>query len=268
MISSHRAPWLVLSLLGCGAASEPTAPPTRLQSLTEAAAARAVERAGALGAFVLVANADTSQVLARSGTLEQVDPASLLKPLVVAAAVKRGRVALDEVLDCGAPDASGYDTFDRLTAAEAVVRSSNRCIHAVASRLTPEELAADLEALGLTPDGCATPEALVAAYSAIARGEGQAEGMRKALAQAVRDGTGKNARSIKVTVAGKTATSFGESGGCATGQRVSLFLGFAPLEQPRFVVLTAVVDPKERVPLGSRFAAPLFREVVEGALAP
>jgi cell division protein FtsI/penicillin-binding protein 2 len=274
MISSHRAPWLVLSLLSCGAASEPTAPPTRLESLTEAAATHAVEAAGAQSAFVLVADARTGEVLARAGTLEQVDPASLLKPLVVATALEHQRIALDDVQDCGPPDTHGYDTFPRLTAAEAIVRSSNRCTHAVASRLSPDELAAKLKAMGLTPEGCATPEALVAAYSALAGGGRQvfsrrtADGVRDALVQAVHEGTGKNARSGKVTTAGKTATSMGESPGCATGHRTSLFLGFAPVEQPRFVVLTAVIDPHEHWPLGSRFAAPLFREVVEEALAP
>jgi cell division protein FtsI/penicillin-binding protein 2 len=122
--------------------------------------------------------------------------------------------------------------------------------------------------------GCMSPNALLHAYAGIAnRGrtlstswfsERTAADLTGALRQAVTDGTGQRARSTKLTTAGKTATSLGTSPTCATGQRVASFVGFAPVEAPQWVVLAAIIEPDDTQPLGGRYAAPLFRDVVEG----
>jgi cell division protein FtsI/penicillin-binding protein 2 len=182
--------------------------------------------------------------VARAGVVpEQMDPASLLKPLLVEAALAQGAITEDEVLDCGAGE--------QLTAAQTIVKSSNPCAARIAAKM------------GATSwqGACVRPEALLAQYVKLAAGGSSL--VRHALRDAVLEGTGRRAASALIATAGKTATSLGTSAECPTGERVASFIGFAPAEAPTRVVLAAVVEPKADLPLGGRFAAPLFREVVE-----
>ncbi len=95
--------------------------------------------------------------------------------------------------------------------------------------------------------------------------------MRRVLEGAVLWGTGSNARSEKVSTAGKTSTAYAPSdrdhwrlgGEFAIGG----FVGFAPADQPKIAVYAAIIEPHDRQVVGNGHAAPLFRDVVEGILA-
>jgi cell division protein FtsI/penicillin-binding protein 2 len=232
-----------LAASACGDGEGPDVHP-----IVEAALQGAIERAQARDGFVLVADAVSGRVLARAGSVpDQIDGASMLKPLLAETALARGMARPDEVLECG--------PSERLTVAQMIAMSSNACAAVLAHRL------------GLDEDwaGCVRPQELVSAYARIATGPDTP--VRGALRAAVLEGTGKRAASTKVTTAGKTGTSLGTAPRCPTGRPTSSFIGYAPVEAPRWVVLTAIIEPNAETPLGARFAAPLFRDVVEAALA-
>ncbi|MDH7571363.1 MAG: penicillin-binding transpeptidase domain-containing protein, partial [Armatimonadota bacterium] len=79
-------------------------------------------------------------------------------------------------------------------------------------------------------------------------------------------GTGKTARARGYVVAGKTGSAQkAESGRYVPGKFVASFVGFAPADDPRVVVIVVVDEPKGSH-WGATCAAPAFREIVEGAL--
>lgn len=100
-----------------------------------------------------------------------------------------------------------------------------------------------------------------------------AEQMKNVLAQVVREGTGRNARSELYTTAGKTSTAYHpaspehhELGG---ERGIAGFIGFAPVGAPRLVVYAGIFDPtssKDKNPHGNEHAAPVFRDVIEKVL--
>lgn len=68
-------------------------------------------------------------------------------------------------------------------------------------------------------------------------------------------------------VAGKTGTSRKASeGGYADKRYVAVFVGLAPVSQPRFAMAVVINDPKGEEYGGGAVAAPVFRNVMEGAL--
>jgi len=81
-------------------------------------------------------------------------------------------------------------------------------------------------------------------------------------------GTGKNARIVNLSVAGKTGTSqkFDFSAGRYSSNRVAAsFMGFFPAEDPQMVILVVLDEPKvDR--WGGAAAAPVFRRVSEQIL--
>lgn len=84
--------------------------------------------------------------------------------------------------------------------------------------------------------------------------------LRRALARAVREGTGAAAALHGVAVAGKTGTAQTIHDSDATkGQDHAWFAGFAPADDPRAVVIVLV----ERGGMGGKVAAPLARQVFE-----
>jgi len=88
------------------------------------------------------------------------------------------------------------------------------------------------------------------------------------LADAVERGTGTAAAIENTVVAGKTGTAqiAVPGGGYSATRRLASFAGFAPLEMPRWVVVVAYDSPtRERY--GGRAAAPVFRAIVERAMA-
>jgi len=92
--------------------------------------------------------------------------------------------------------------------------------------------------------------------------------MRRILAKAVEEGTGKRAKIDRISVAGKTGTAqkiLEKRRGYSHSNFMSSFVGFAPAAEPEFVMAVVLDDPK---PLyyGGTVAAPVFKEAMEAIL--
>ena len=80
------------------------------------------------------------------------------------------------------------------------------------------------------------------------------------------DGSGQRARIPGVMVGGKTGTAQKASSGSYGSGRLSSFVGIAPLDNPRYLVITMVDEP-QKSSYGGVVAAPVFRHVVSRTLA-
>lgn len=82
------------------------------------------------------------------------------------------------------------------------------------------------------------------------------------------EGTGKRARTISYTVAGKTGTAFKSIAGHYTHKQISSFVGMAPVENPRIVAMVVIDEPQGAgtTANGGMVAAPAFSKVAEDAL--
>jgi cell division protein FtsI (penicillin-binding protein 3) len=79
-------------------------------------------------------------------------------------------------------------------------------------------------------------------------------------------GTGKRAAVRNYRVAGKTGTAQKSAvGGYTDDRHTAFFAGFAPASRPRLVVVV-VIDEPQGAYYGSDVAAPVFSEIVSGAL--
>lgn len=82
-------------------------------------------------------------------------------------------------------------------------------------------------------------------------------------------GTGRRAAIKGIRVAGKTGTSQKAdlvTGGYSKEKRIGSFVGFAPVQDPKAVVLV-VIDEPQGASYGGVVAAPAFREIMLGTLA-
>ena len=80
-------------------------------------------------------------------------------------------------------------------------------------------------------------------------------------------GTGSRARVTNYRIAGKTGTSHKASAsGYAAARYVSSFAGFGPASKPRLVCVVVINDPTGDEYYGGLVAAPLFSEVMTGAM--
>jgi len=80
-------------------------------------------------------------------------------------------------------------------------------------------------------------------------------------------GTGSRARVANYRIAGKTGTSHKASAsGYAAARYVSSFTGFGPVSNPRLVCVVVINDPTGDEYYGGLVAAPLFSEVMTGAM--
>ncbi|MFO1361115.1 MAG: penicillin-binding protein 2 [Burkholderiales bacterium] len=80
-------------------------------------------------------------------------------------------------------------------------------------------------------------------------------------------GTGPRARIVGYRVGGKTGTAHKqEHGGYAPDKYHSSFVGFAPLSRPRLVVAVMIDEPGAGQYYGGQVAAPVFAQVMAGAL--
>ncbi len=80
-------------------------------------------------------------------------------------------------------------------------------------------------------------------------------------------GTGKRARVANYRIAGKTGTSHKASAsGYAAARYVSSFVGFGPASNPRLVCVVVINDPTGEEYYGGLVAAPLFSDVMTGAM--
>jgi len=80
-------------------------------------------------------------------------------------------------------------------------------------------------------------------------------------------GTGSRARVTNYRIAGKTGTSHkANASGYAAARYVSSFAGFGPASNPRLVCVVVVNDPTGKEYYGGLVAAPLFSQVMTGAM--
>ena len=106
----------------------------------------------------------------------------------------------------------------------------------------------------------ATGEKLISAETARA--------VRAMLESAVQPGgTGPRARIMGWRVAGKTGTAHKqENGGYSPDKYLASFVGLAPASAPRLVIAVAIDEPAGRDYYGGSVAAPVFGQVMQGAL--
>jgi len=95
-----------------------------------------------------------------------------------------------------------------------------------------------------------------------------ARALREMLESAVQPGgTAPRARIVGWRVGGKTGTAHKqENGGYAAHKYVSSFVGFAPVSDPRLVIAVMVDEPSAGQYYGGLVAAPVFSQVMQGAL--
>ena len=87
--------------------------------------------------------------------------------------------------------------------------------------------------------------------------EKTSETMRMILESVVTDGGGKNAQVPGYRIGGKTGTAQKyENGTIARGKYVSTFVGFAPANDPEYILLFIVDEPSTGVYYGSMVSAP------------
>jgi cell division protein FtsI (penicillin-binding protein 3) len=80
-------------------------------------------------------------------------------------------------------------------------------------------------------------------------------------------GTAPRARIMGYRVAGKTGTAHKqEHGGYVPDKYHSSFVGFAPVSRPRLVVAVMIDEPSAGQYYGGQVAAPVFSQVMAGAL--
>ena len=87
--------------------------------------------------------------------------------------------------------------------------------------------------------------------------------MRYLLERVVSDGSGKNAKIEGFSIGGKTATS--QTLPRSDNKYISSFLGFAPADDPKVLVLVVINDPKGTY-YGGQIAAPVAKEIMENIL--
>jgi cell division protein FtsI (penicillin-binding protein 3) len=80
------------------------------------------------------------------------------------------------------------------------------------------------------------------------------------------EGTGQRARVPNYRVAGKTGTSRKVLPGGYQSRYISFFAGMVPVSDPRLVGVVVINDPRGQFYFGGLVAAPVFAEVMRGAL--
>jgi len=92
--------------------------------------------------------------------------------------------------------------------------------------------------------------------------------MREVLESVVTEGSGRNAYIPGYRVGGKTGTAqkYGPGGKIIPNKNISSFIGFAPANDPRVVVLFMVDEPQTPVTFGSVIAAPYVKNILEDTL--
>ena len=247
-------------------------------------------------AIVVVRPADGA-VLGLSDDAEgrSIRPASTLKPLTVALALQAGKIREDQRIDCGngsrtygAETLRDANPYGLLTLTEMLAVSSNVGISRVFDELGADGLREGLSRFGIAvPDGVergtvagamtaigqrisTTPLALARAYAVLANGgmvvaseraparvldAKVAAAMTGMLENAVTGerATGRAAQIAGVRVAGKTGTSQDE-------RVIANFVGWLPVESPRYVIYVGVElgDPAATAPV---VAAPVFARI-------
>ncbi len=214
---------------------------------------------------VLVVRAEDGCEVATLGDVDAaLNPGSVLKPLVMAAALTDG-------LD---PTA----THDGMSLTDVIVRSSNDGMGPAYAALGDADLATWSERLGWAGDvrmhrATVPPRDVARGYLALVDPTDAtftadaARRVRAMLEAAVGpDGTGRRASESPVPVAGKTGTSLLATSEPPDDTRVT-FVGWAPADEPEFVVFVTAARPDGRAFAGE-LAAPAFAAIVTELFAP
>lgn len=93
--------------------------------------------------------------------------------------------------------------------------------------------------------------------------------MKRLFSATIEQGTGRRARVKGYLIGGKTGTAeiLGDSGEYKDKQNLATFVGFAPLNNPKFIVLVGINSPQGRYRGGGSAAAPVFKEFATKAFA-
>ncbi len=92
--------------------------------------------------------------------------------------------------------------------------------------------------------------------------------MRALLENVVAEGGGKNAAVTGYRIGGKTGTAqVYKDGRVVSDVHIGSFVGFAPIDNPRFAVLVTVNEAQVPVDYGSTTAAPFASQIMEGVLS-
>ncbi|MBR4540408.1 MAG: PASTA domain-containing protein [Clostridia bacterium] len=92
--------------------------------------------------------------------------------------------------------------------------------------------------------------------------------MRTLLESVVSEGGGKNAAVAGYRIGGKTGTAqVYKDGRVVSDVHIGSFVGFAPIDNPRFAVLVTVNEAQVPVDYGSTTAAPFASQIMEGVLS-
>jgi membrane peptidoglycan carboxypeptidase len=91
--------------------------------------------------------------------------------------------------------------------------------------------------------------------------------VREIMEKVVTDGTGRNARLISYSVAGKTGTADKLVNGhySASQQNVS-FVGFVPSRNPAFTIIVMIDSPRVGGDTGGLIAAPIWKRIADASL--
>jgi cell division protein FtsI (penicillin-binding protein 3) len=90
----------------------------------------------------------------------------------------------------------------------------------------------------------------------------------KLMESVVQGGSGQNAQVEGYRIAGKTGTSQKASptGGYLPNAKITSFVAIVPVDQPRYVMLVVVDEPKKPLSFGSTVAAPIAQKVLNSLL--
>lgn len=93
--------------------------------------------------------------------------------------------------------------------------------------------------------------------------------LRDIMEQVILNGGGKNAKIEGYSIAGKTGTAqkLSVDGTGYDGGYIASFVGFAPSQNPDFIVLVMLDNPQGASYYGGQIAAPVFKEIMEQLLA-
>jgi cell division protein FtsI/penicillin-binding protein 2 len=96
-----------------------------------------------------------------------------------------------------------------------------------------------------------------------------AENLRIMLRQVVLSGTGRRAQLDGYTSAGKTGTAWkfdSKTKRIERSKYMSTFVGFAPVEKPKFVIVVVMDEPQTGARDGGTVSAPVFRDIAQTLL--
>ena len=96
--------------------------------------------------------------------------------------------------------------------------------------------------------------------------ERTAQELTRILESVVVNGSGTRAAVAGYSVAGKTGTAEKPEGGRYGDERVASFMGFAPANDPKMVLLVLLDEPKTDVKYGGVIAAPVFANIMRDSL--